>query len=64
MLVGAFMQELCLNMEGIAEEFPTVGRSLKELTAFMVRHDGTAFRRVRPEVLQETVRAGERVCPR
>ena len=62
--MGAFNAELCRNMEGIAEEFPTVGRSLRELTVYLVRLDRKAFRRVRPEVLQETVRAGERVCPR
>lgn len=63
-LMGAFNAELCRNMEGIADEFPTVGRALKELTAYLVRHPDTGFRRVRPEILQETVRAGERVCPR
>lgn len=64
-LVGTFLSEISLNMEGIAEEFPTVGRAQRQLVSYLALNPGVAFRRFsRPEVLQETVGAGERVCPR
>ncbi len=62
--MGAFLSEICLNMEGIADEFPTVGRAQRQLVSYLALNPDVAFRRFRPEVLQETVRAGERVCPR
>ncbi len=61
---SALMRELCANMEGIADEFPTVGKARRDLAAFLARHPNVAFRRVRPEILQETVGAGDKVCPR
>ncbi len=64
MLASAFMAELCANMEGIADEFPTVGKARADLKAFMDTHPGTTFRRFRPEVLQESVESGDKICPR
>ena len=58
------MRELCANMEGIADEFPTVGKAKSDLAAYVAKHPNVVFRRVRPEVLQETHQAGEKVCPR
>ena len=63
-LMGAFLSEISLNMEGIAEEFPTVGRAQKRLVSYLALNPDVAFRRFRQEVLQETVQEGERVCPR
>lgn len=64
LLLSAYMRALCEDMEGIAEEFPRVGRARKDLAAYMALKPNVAFRRFRPEVLSETVEAGDRICPR
>ena len=64
LLMYVFIQQLCANMDGISEEFPTVGKARKDLVAFMAKNPNVSFRRFRPEDAGMTVEAGDRICPR